>query len=95
MIAYVQDGETALYIASSKSYRAAVELLLQMEHTDVDISTKVYYNNIYYTLCTYIYVVMLHAPLVTVSEPIYYAFVVFISRLNAVPCTVSAIYTCQ
>ena len=44
MIAYVQDGETALYIASRKRCRAVVELLLQMEHTDVDISTKVYYH---------------------------------------------------
>ena len=37
----VQDGETALYIASWKGHGPVVELLLQTEHTDVNISMKV------------------------------------------------------
>ena len=37
----VQDGETALYIASWKGHGPVVELLLQTEHTDVSISMKV------------------------------------------------------
>ena len=41
MIACVQDGATALYIASLKGHGPVVELLLQTEHTDISICTKV------------------------------------------------------
>ena len=39
---YIQDGETALYIAVSGGHRSVVEILLQTQHTDVNISQKVY-----------------------------------------------------
>ena len=42
---YIQDGETALYIASQEGHGPVVELLLQTEHTDVNISRKVYDTN--------------------------------------------------
>ena len=38
---YVQDGQTALYIASRNGHGPVVRLLLQTEHTDVDFSQKV------------------------------------------------------
>ena len=38
---YVQDGQTALYIASRNGHGPVVKLLLQTEHTDVNISMKV------------------------------------------------------
>ena len=38
---YAQDGWTSLYIASKKGHGLVVELLLQTDHTDVDISKKV------------------------------------------------------
>ena len=38
---YIQDGETALYFASQVGHGPVVELLLQTEHTDVNISRKV------------------------------------------------------
>ena len=41
-IAHVQDGKTALYIASDKGHGPVVEQLLQMEHTDVNINMEVY-----------------------------------------------------
>ena len=41
MIVYIQDDRTALYIASWKGHGPVVELLLQIEHTDVSISKKV------------------------------------------------------
>ena len=41
MIAYVQDGVTALYIASWTGHGPIVKLLLQTEHTDISICTKV------------------------------------------------------
>ena len=37
----VQDGQTALYLASKKGFGGVVELLLEKEQTDVSISTKV------------------------------------------------------
>ena len=43
MTACVQDGQTALYIASQKGHGPVVELLLQTEHTDVNVSTKVWH----------------------------------------------------
>ena len=42
MIPCVQDGETALYIVSEKGHGTVVKVLLQMEHTDVNISQKVH-----------------------------------------------------
>ena len=41
MYMYVQDGETALYIASWNGHGPVVKLLLQTEHTNVNISRKV------------------------------------------------------
>ena len=37
----VQDGMTALYIASQEGHGPVVELLLQTEHTDISICKKV------------------------------------------------------
>ena len=37
----IQDGESALYIASNEGHGRVVELLLQKEDTDVSISKKV------------------------------------------------------
>ena len=38
----VQDGQTALYIASWKGHGPVVEILLQTEHTDISICKKVF-----------------------------------------------------
>ena len=38
---YIQDGQTALYMACKVGHGPVVELLLQTEHTDVNISRKV------------------------------------------------------
>ena len=43
MITYVQDGETALYVAILEGHEVVVELLLQTQHTDISISQKVQY----------------------------------------------------
>ena len=41
MCMYVQDGETALYIAILEGHAPLVQLLLQTDCTDVSISQKV------------------------------------------------------
>ena len=41
MTTCVQDGMTALYIASQEGHGPVVDLLLQTAHTDVSISKKV------------------------------------------------------
>ena len=41
MIAYVQGGATALYIASQGGHGPVVKLLLQTEHADISICEKV------------------------------------------------------
>ena len=41
MYMYMQDGQTALYIASRKGHGPVVRLLLQTERADVNISKKV------------------------------------------------------
>ena len=46
LIIHIQDGETALYIASWKGHMEVVQLLLQ-KHADVSISKMVYYNTLY------------------------------------------------
>ena len=54
---YIQDGETALYIASDKGHVAVVELLLQ-KHANVSICTKVYTcitTDSPYCVCTTVY----------------------------------------
>ena len=38
---FIQDDETALYIASREGHRQIVEQLLRTEHTNVSISNKV------------------------------------------------------
>ena len=54
-----QDGWTALYTASKRGHVAVVDLLLQMERTDVSISKKVGH---------YPHIALLHTLLVTVSN---------------------------
>ena len=49
---YVQDGLTALYIASWEGHGPVVELLLQTNLTDVNISEKVYVTQIQLLLAT-------------------------------------------
>ena len=49
---YVQDGLTALYIASWEGHGPVVELLLQTNLTDVNISEKVYVTQIQLLLPT-------------------------------------------
>ena len=56
IIIHVQDGQTALYIASWKGHMEVVKLLLQKQ-SDVGISKTVYYNTLYTFLY---YCVQLH-----------------------------------
>ena len=51
-VACVQDGQTALYIASWKGHGPVVELLLQIEQTDVNISEKVWLSPYIHTTTT-------------------------------------------
>ena len=60
IIAYVQDGGTALYIASQEGHGPVVELLLQTDYTDISICKKVSP----YIPTTYMYV---NPPLVLLS----------------------------
>ena len=56
IIIHVQDGQTALYIASWKGHMEVVQLLLQKQ-SDVGKSKTVYYNTLYtflYTVYNYI-----------------------------------------
>ena len=63
VITHVQDGMTALFIASGKGHIEVVQLLLQ-KHADVSISKTVYYNTLYNFLHTvYIFISHTMSPL--------------------------------
>ena len=52
LIIHVQDGQTALYIASWRGHMEVMQLLLQ-KHADIRISKRVYHflHTAYYTPC--------------------------------------------
>ena len=57
LIIHVQNGKTALYIASCEGHMEIVQLLLQ-KHADVSIFKTVYYNTLYdlSPYCVHLYI---------------------------------------